>query len=121
MNDPLNNLKQSLSHLRLSAEEKSLLRSNIAAHARFGRSRRPESRHVIPWLSLATAGAIVAVMFVSAEHTLPGDALYPVKISVTEPARGLLAGSEDEALDWDLELIGRRIAEEEKLIAEAQL
>ncbi len=57
----------------------------------------------------------------AAEHALPGDALYPIKVSITEEVRAaLIVSSEKQAL-WAVERAERRIAEATLLMAEDRL
>lgn len=68
-------------------------------------------------LALGSGGVAYA-----AEGTLPGDALYPVKVNVIEPAEGLLlAGSPRAEAAWQLTLAERRVEEAATLASEGRL
>lgn len=57
----------------------------------------------------------------ASQSALPGDFLYPVKIDVVEPARGLLNFSDQAKAQWDIVLAQNRLSEAEKLGAEGKL
>ena len=67
--------------------------------------------------------ALVAILVVAlggattyaAEGTLPGDTLYPLKVGVIEPARGLLAISTEAKTEWNISLAETRLEEAEQL------
>lgn len=73
------------------------------------------------------AVALVLALFLgvgtsyAAEGTLPGDALYPVKIHVNEPVQGALAVSTEAKADWNVSLATRRLEEAETLGREGRL
>lgn len=67
-------------------------------------------------LVLATGG----VSLVS-EKALPGDALYSMKVGVTEPVRSALMVSPVEQVRWQGELANRRLDEAQTLQAEGRL
>ncbi len=58
--------------------------------------------------------------FVAAEQSLPGDALYPVKVRVEE-ARALLSVQPREDAVWAVERAGRRLQEAEQLATSGKL
>ena len=67
-------------------------------------------------------GLLIAIMATfgtgaAAEHALPGDLLYPVKIGVNEEVRSVLAFSEDAKAEWELLRSERRLEEAEQLAA----
>ena len=51
----------------------------------------------------------------SAEGTVPGDLLYPVKVNVTEPIRDVLATTPSAKAEWDAAKAARRLSEAETL------
>ncbi len=83
-------------------------------------ARRPTfARITAALLVLAFSSGGVAY---AAEGTLPGDALYPVKVNVIEPAEGLLlAGSPRAEAAWQLTLAERRVEEAATLASEGRL
>lgn len=70
---------------------------------------------------LAIILAISAGVSYSAESSLPGDALYPVKTDVNERVSGWLALSAKAELEHQANLALRRLAEAEKLKTEGKL
>ncbi len=78
--------------------------------------------------SLPAAAFAVVVLFVlgtgtawAAEYSLPGDLLYPVKLRVTEPLRGITATTPQAKATWQKHRIEKRLTETEQLIAHNQL
>lgn len=67
-------------------------------------------------LALLTGGTISY----AAEGALPGDVLYPVKVKVNEEVRGWAAISPAAKAEWNTQVIGRRLGEAEKLVAEGR-
>lgn len=57
----------------------------------------------------------------AAENTLPGDALYPVKIHVNEPVREALSVSGEAKANWNAEVAERRLDEASRLAAKGTL
>ena len=57
----------------------------------------------------------------AAEGTLPGDTLYPVKISVTEHVRGWTALSAQAKTEWNTWAAERRLKEAEMLAVQGRL
>ena len=51
----------------------------------------------------------------AAERALPGDLLYPVKISVNENIRSAISLSNESKVDWEIDKVERRLEEIEKL------
>lgn len=56
----------------------------------------------------------------AAENALPGDTLYPVKISVNEEIRNFIAISDEARADWNARRAERRLEEAEKLAIEGR-
>ncbi len=69
----------------------------------------------------AASMALVLVMAIgvgtsyAAEDALPGNPLYPVKISVDEPIERATVASSQSQTQWDITLANRRLEEAEKL------
>lgn len=57
----------------------------------------------------------------AAEGALPGDALYPVKVSINEEVRAAAAVSAEERAKWETERAERRLAEAEVLASKGRL
>jgi hypothetical protein len=75
-------------------------------------------------LIMAIAAALLvggAGISYAAEHSLPGDALYPVKVGVNEKVKGFFAFSDEKQASFEATLVAERLEEAEKLHAEARL
>lgn len=57
----------------------------------------------------------------AAEGALPGDVLYPLKVSVNEEVRSFVAISNEAQAKWDARRAERRLEEAEKLAVEGRL
>lgn len=57
----------------------------------------------------------------AAEHALPGDTLYFVKVNINEPVAGALVLSDTKKAQWGVSLTERRLEEAEALAAEGRL
>lgn len=57
----------------------------------------------------------------AAENSLPGDALYSLKVNVNEPIRGVMSVTGVEKATWEVEKAGRRIIEVQKLAAKGRI
>jgi hypothetical protein len=57
----------------------------------------------------------------AAQSSLPGDVLYPVKVSVNEPVRSLFAVSAQAKADLDLQFAQARLEEADKLAVSGRL
>ena len=78
------------------------------------------------WRRLAQyTGALLGVLVLSvsylAEKSIPGDALYAVKVGFNEELRSTLARSSYEKIVWETERLNRRIAEARLLASEGKL
>lgn len=77
-------------------------------------------RHVALVLILTVILGGSGVTFAS-EGALPGSVLYPLKVGVSEPIRGLIKTLPEEKIEWQAEKAVRRIEEAEILMAEDKL
>ena len=75
---------------------------------------------VAQW-SVASLGILIFSVSYLAERSVPGDALYAVKVSINEEVRGTLARSPYEKIVWETERLNRRIAEARLLASEGRL
>lgn len=123
--------------IKLEPQEKSALRDKLVLGVR----KKPVAE---PYLSSLTilgfrrrfnfavllkpvlAGLLIFILVgggaaVFAESALPGQALYPVKVGLTEPIREKLALTDQAKADWFLELADRRLKEAEKLVEKSDL
>lgn len=57
----------------------------------------------------------------AAEAALPGDVLYPVKVSINEEVRAVAAVSNEDKAKWETERAERRLAEAEALASKGRL
>jgi len=51
----------------------------------------------------------------ASDFSLPGDTLYPIKVSVVEPFLDVVNSSAEDKIVWETEKVERRIVEAEKL------
>ncbi len=77
---------------------------------------RPMFAALALMVTLALGGGAYA-----AEGTVPGDALYPVKLAVNENVRARLSLSEEGKAHWDARVVERRLEEAAKLSAKGEL
>lgn len=78
-------------------------------------TQKPMAITLIIVLFLGGGGAYAA------ETSLPGDALYPIKIEVNERIRGWAAISGEADAQWEARIAERRLEEAERLAAENRL
>lgn len=115
----------------LSAEEKSQRRAVLysfmqlrPAQVVLARSQGFFNRLIRPVPALASililslAGGGVAA---ASEQSLPGDALYPIKIHINEEVRAALAVSTEAKASWEVRRSERRLEEAEKLAVAGKL
>ncbi len=73
----------------------------------------------------AALGAFAVFVFVVvpavAERAVPGDVLYPIKVSINEEVRSTLTFDATEKIEWETERLERRIAEVRLLAEEGKL
>ncbi|MFZ2501035.1 MAG: DUF5667 domain-containing protein [Minisyncoccia bacterium] len=97
----------------------------IVPHVRLNQGELVQSLFSKFILKTMPIALIVALLLgggvtVSAEHALPGDALYPVKTQVNEKLAGLVAISTESKVAWDAKLVDRRLVEAEQLAAQSK-
>ncbi len=135
LEDILKNIRENIS---FSKNEKRALRERLAAYAKFHPVRMEESARLLgqksPFYDFSLLlflrkrtmpiVLILALMFggggvsYAAEGAVPGDALYPIKVSVNETVRDLATLSPEAKADWAARLVERRLEEAEKITAE---
>lgn len=132
MKQLLDNVKKEAEKIRMSDAEK------VAMHARiFGvlspfKSPQGEALRRSPYvpfsfsLRFVAASSLVLVLVgagtaSAAQDALPGDALYPVKISILEKAESALARSPAAKAQVHAKLAERRLAEAQSLSAQGRL
>jgi hypothetical protein len=130
MNEKLNDIFSEIKKTRLTEQERILQRNSISAFMAEHPARAPfrvraaDALSSIPGIfdtgshGMRLAGATLALVLVigvgtsyAAEGALPGDLLYPVKVSITESIQGALASSESAKAQWNTQLVSRRLAE----------
>lgn len=140
MTDPLKNLRSELQKIQLTAAEKSDMRAELV---RFMNEHPVISetvgRHIgrtrpfgwfVPFLTPRPMPALLALLLVvftgggvslAANNALPGDLLYPVKVSVNEEVRSVFTFSDEAKLEFEIDRSERRLTEAERLDAEGEL
>lgn len=73
-----------------------------------------------------TAGILIVTitsgsLSYAAENAVPGDVLYPVKVSVNEPVRDVLMTSPESQATWEAEKAERRLKEAEIINSRAEM
>lgn len=123
--------------LHLKANERKELRDRLLAYMDYhplqaGQSYQALQANKFKWSGLlngwfigkvlgATATLCLVIIPVLAEKALPGDVLYPVKVSFNEEVRSNLALSPYEKVQWETTRLERRIAEARLLANEGKL
>src|SRR3989344_8256453 len=127
MNNFLTNLKKEAESIKLTPREKAVMYGAI-----FGApspQRFTPSPYVVFSFSLRSMVALSLVFVVlvgsgtvyAAQGTVPGDVLYTVKVSVTEPVRAALAFSDEAKIEFHAEVAEERLEEAETLASEGRL
>lgn len=101
------------------------LKSNVEAESASFRNIFSMFSLRLNFSSLAMALLLVSIVgggvAIGAEKSLPGDALYPIKVNVSEEVQGWLKVSDEGQAEWEIERIRRRLKEAEGLEAEGLL
>ena len=134
MNDLEMLIRQAAARETLSSEEHERMRALLADYAAFKPRRDGARVHVLglllpryarPVIASVAALAILSAgtggVALAAEGTLPGDALYPVKVDVTEPIVGALTESGSASASWHMQIAERRLSEATALAHEGRL
>lgn len=133
MRNTIKQLKKSARVVHLDTKERFTMRSNVLRAMKEYPAQVPATGHkytsilspyvlmrkmrnlkTMPILIVAGVLAGGTVSF-AAEYTVPGDVLYPVKVHMNEAVRGAVATTPKAKAVWDVELVGRRLEEVEKL------
>lgn len=138
MNNTEHNFIQKLKEIRLGDGVRTRIREELVAYSELHTMPMVEAT---PFNSLAFLGSVLAhsrklavgvVVFalivatgsataIAAENAVPGEALYPVKVQITEPARVVLAGSGEAKAKLHASLAVRRVQEAEILRTRGRL
>lgn len=135
----IENLFQDAARVSLTADEKStgreMLRSYMSLTPMRTKAAKPartgffsgagayfgvHRAAAVSSITLAVTFSMVGVSF-AAEGALPGDTLYPVKVSVNEEVRAALTPSQESKAKWEAERAERRLAEAEALAEKGEL
>jgi len=132
----LNNLKHEADKIRLTSAEKSAMRARIFDALKGQSLESPELRTVLnrrsPYvfmsyhMRMALAGLLLFVFagigtVSAAQGALPGDLLYPVKVSVNEKVEIALAPTPAAKVEVQVRLAERRIDEARELSVRGRL
>ena len=134
-NDSNPKLADTLRQPALTTAERTTMRTALLnkireeTHAIERKKQEYHPRWGIPAILLSRPAIAVVAAFVlvgggtslAAERALPGDLLYPVKLSFNERAREKLISTDAERLAWQIERINRRFLEAEQLTVRSQL
>jgi hypothetical protein len=132
MNNFFSNIQKEARKIALTPAERENMRLRLEgvmqAHAipAMGAVPSPYFSSLISRISVPIALVlIIAVggggLTYAAEGTLPGDLLYPVKISVNESVRGAFAFSDESKAEWHATAAERRMEEAETLADKGSL
>lgn len=130
MENIIKKIKKGAKHTRLSVVEKAEMRNVLVRHVK----ANPVDSAVLNALgipspfninnfrnkkgiSILVIGGLLMGGTVSfaAESTVPGDALFTVKVYVNENVRGAVAVTSKAKAEWEVKLVERRLEEVEKL------
>jgi hypothetical protein len=135
MNKSLRQLLEEAKTLQLSTGEKNAMRQELRAFIH-GDVRKPElARHnqrsmveVFKLTFIKPMPILIAILIAlgggtsfAAQQSLPGDALYSVKVHVNEEVKSLLAMSPEAKAEVEADLAAERLEEAEKLAARGEL
>ncbi|KND51370.1 MAG: hypothetical protein ABA06_03610 [Parcubacteria bacterium C7867-001] len=118
MNDLHSHLIRASRDIKLSDDERTLMRQTLTA-------RFPRAVVSPYWNPLFMRTSAVFALFIliggstvfASDTSLPGDTLYGVKTSLVEPTQGFFAQTPEAKVSWNTKLVSRRIEEAEELAA----
>ncbi|MEK7612240.1 MAG: DUF5667 domain-containing protein [Patescibacteria group bacterium] len=132
-----NNLKKLFAKIMMTQEEKSTTKRYLEAFAELHPVRNTDFiRHTLQrsilqrfTLYTRTMPIILAITLLlgggvslGAQNSLPGDALYPVKVNINERIRGALTLTSDEArANYQVALVARRLVEAEQVAQDGDI
>ncbi len=111
-------------NIRMTESEKNKIRHNLVVHM----NHRPVQTPSIYFFRTAIIGAFAMLLFISsgttmvasAQKSLPGEFLYPLK-RASESVKKITLSSAIEKADYEIELIEKRFAEANTLLQEKKL
>ncbi len=144
MRNNLKELKKLARKVRLSADEKSVMRGELLRYMEAHPIRNGESLralavsngtgHIKEYRAIPSPFSIsrfrdkkaLPILIIlgllvgggtsfAAEYTVPGDIFYPVKVHINEGVRGVVALSAKAKAEWGVRLVERRLKEIEKI------
>jgi len=132
--DDIKNDLKGLSHIQLSKNEKESIRDALTEYISYKPNRSKETyentsyRFWLTWMRQPMPVFAAVLIFLvgggtvaAAEGALPGDVLYPIKVSVNEEIRGTFALSSEAKADWNITRAERRLEEASLLLADGEL
>jgi len=142
MNNKFDQLIGDSKELKLNSNEKKDVRNQLKMHmakegVKLSGEERVESKHFLQmfirrlptknhWIhfslhSMTAAFAVFALftggLAYAAEDTIPGDALYSLKVDITEPLREHLKFSPEAKAEWNARRMERRLEEGQRLMS----
>ncbi len=131
-------LEKQIRHVRLSEDERALMRSNLVRymehvprrtkHAPAAAQRTPYFGFLSLFRAHHLSGALMIALVTSgfgmtyaAADALPGDMLYTVKVDINEAVIGALLTGGERQLAWERERAERRLLEASRLALEGRL
>ncbi len=120
---------ETIRETKLSHAEKSAIFARLSAYqAAHPLKAEPVKSPFTSLFTIKNAYAFAAILLLiatggvaqAAEGSLPGDALYAVKVKVNEPIRGALSFSASAKAEWETKKLERRLEEAEELILEGR-
>lgn len=121
----MNNLEQEAKKIRLSVEEKASMKARIFGVPSYAPT--PSQYFFFSHQFRTAFAGLVLVVFVgagtasAAQGALPGDVLYPIKVSITEKVEVALAPTPAAKAQIEVKLATRRVAEAQTLQALGRL
>ncbi len=132
----IDNLNTELKMVMLSSEEKATMKSRLVSFMNehplpipsddwYG-IRSPLHMKSLQVVRVAFSALVITALIggsvaAAAEGSLPGDALYSVKVNINEPMRGAVTVSPKGKAVWDAQRAARRLEEAEKLAVKGEL
>lgn len=122
------NIFKGLQHLTMTAEQKArgraALQAYVAAHP--APIQKPVRSFFFTYQSMSTVAFLLVLVLgtgtsYAAEFSLPGDLLYPIKVTLNEEVRAALTTDQKERALWEVERAERRITEAAQLAAAGKL
>ncbi len=121
---------EELHKIQLSADEKQHMLGRIHSHMNAHPMPAKKTWYawlIIPRYQLVRVGFAVFILAMSggvvlaAEHALPGDILYPVKLNVNEKVEGVFKTTPAAKAAWQEQQAVRRLKEAETLVDQGKL